>query len=113
MRTKGSGWGNGQTKILKVWLIILVALCTITSFAFQSYPIQNCKCKGTLLYGRVKVVESHADFRVKVVDSHPDLEVKRVNYSPTTCGEWRFVDSHPDFTIQYVDSHEDFKIKFR
>ena len=67
---------------------------------------------GKKLCGRVKVVESWADFKVEVVTGWSDLRVKKVDDSPTNIGEWQFVDSWPDFTIEYVSSYADFKIKF-
>ena len=88
-----------------IFSILLVFLFTSSS------PIQNCKCKNIVLFGRVKVVESHADFRVKIVTSLPDLEVKKVDYNPHKCGQWRFVENHPDFTVKLVDFNEDFKIR--
>jgi len=91
---------------------MIVALLLFTLFSINT-PIHNCKCKDIPLYGRVKVVESHADFLVMIVENHADFEVKKVTYHPKSCGEWRFVDSHPAFTIQFVDSHEDFKIKYK
>ena len=79
-----------------------------------SRPIDRdyCTCKGKKLYGKVKVVNSGADFDVRVVDSFADLDVKVVSSSADECGEWEFVDSFPDFTIRFVDSFSDFDIRF-
>jgi hypothetical protein len=63
---------------------ILILSCAIL-FAQDSTRIKECKCKNISLHGRVKVVESHADFLVKIVASHPDLEVKKVNYNSNLC----------------------------
>ena len=87
-------------------------LC-LSALAFTAaVPVRDCKCKGIALHGRVRVVESHADFDVHVVESHADLHVKVVTSHPNACGEWQFVDSHADFTVRFVDSHEDFSIKY-
>ena len=72
----------------------------------------SCSMNGQVLYGKVKVVKSFADFKVKVVKSFPDLEVKKVKSFPDSCGEWQFVDSFPDFTIEFVDSFADFEIRY-
>lgn len=73
---------------------------------------KNCTCNGTPLKGKVKVVESFADFKVQIVESFPDIDVKIVDSFPDNCGEWKFVDSFPDFTIQFVTSFPDIKIKY-
>lgn len=72
----------------------------------------DCRCKGKVLKGKVKVVNAFPDFKVQVVDAFPDLKVKTVSAFPDDCGEWQFVDAFPDFTIQFVDAFPDFKIKF-
>ena len=67
----------------------------LSSFLLSNTNVQlsDCKCKNKELKGRVKVVESGADFKVKIVDSFPDLKVKKVKSFPNSCGEWQFVDS--------------------
>lgn len=90
--------------------LILAALLFICS---TTDKITDCTYKGKKLYGRVKVVESFADFKVKVVDAFPDIEVKACTAFANHCGEWIFVDDFPDFTIQYVDAFPDFTIKFK
>lgn len=84
------------------------------SISVSTNPINkdSCTYKGVPLHGRVKMVNSFADFKVRVVQSFPDLNVKVVNSFPDHCGEWMFVESFPDFTIQYVNSFADFDIKF-
>ena len=96
----------------KVVLIIFAFFSCLLLLAQDSSRIKDCKCKNISLYGRVKIVESFADFKVKEVDAFPDLKVKRVSYIPYRCGEWRFVDSHPDFTVKFVNAHEDFRIQY-
>ncbi len=83
------------------------------SIIVSTNPINkdSCTYKGVPLHGKVKVVNSFADFKVRVVESFPDLNVKVVNSFPDHCGEWMFVESFPDFTIQYVNSFADFDIK--
>ena len=73
---------------------------------------EKCTYNGIPLKGKVKIVNSFADFKVKVVDSFSDIEVKTVNSFPDHCGEWQFVESFPDFTIQFVESFPDVKVKF-
>lgn len=73
---------------------------------------EKCTCNGIPLKGKVKIVDSFADFKVQVVNSFPDIRVKKVNAFPNNCGEWQFVESFPDFTIQMVESFPDVKIKF-
>ncbi|MGL4908767.1 MAG: hypothetical protein ACRC9X_05220 [Bacteroidales bacterium] len=75
-------------------------------------PIENCQCNGKPLYGRIKFVEHHADFKVRIVQQHADLHVRQVKSHPTTCGLWQVVDHHPDFTVQIVEHHADFSIKY-
>ena len=81
--------------------------------ADNSFNRSDCTCKGIPLKGKVKIVNSYADFKVKVEhNSWYDLKVKVVTHFPDGCGKWQFVDSYPDFTIQFVDSYYDFTIKF-
>ena len=77
------------------------------------HPVtKDCKCRGKAMKGKVRVVESNADFKVKVVESNPDIKIKTVNTYPDECGEWQFVNAYPDFTIEYVNAYPDFTIKF-
>ncbi|MEG2276680.1 MAG: hypothetical protein RSA53_05525 [Odoribacter sp.] len=93
---------------MKPLFIILITALLCAS----AKPITDCKCAGKPLYGRVKIVEHHADFDVQVVEHHADLHVKKVTTDSRTCGEWRFVTDHPDFTIRIVKDHPDFKIRY-
>lgn len=94
-------------KQIALFLIVFVAWAFVPS----SSPIKpDCTCKGIKLWGRVKVVEAHEDFKVRISE-HPDLRVKLTNL-PGKCGEWYFVDVHQDFSIRFVESHEDFEIEF-
>ncbi|PRP94743.1 hypothetical protein ENSA5_40660 [Enhygromyxa salina] len=70
----------------------------------------DCAFRGTVLAGKVKVVDSFPDIRVKAVSSFPDLKVKKVGSFADDCGEWQFVDSFADFKIQYVDSFPDIEV---
>ena len=83
-------------------------------FVNSSNPIDrdSCTCKGIPLYGRVKIVDSFADFDIHVVESFPDLDVKVVDSFADECGEWIFVDSFADFTVRIVDSFSDFTVRF-
>jgi len=100
-------------KFLRLSGITIILSFSFILFVATGKPIIDCKCNDIPLYGRVKVVENHPDFRVKIVEHHADLQVKKVNYHSKTCGDWYFVENHPDFTVKFVDSHEDFTIKFR
>ena len=87
-------------------LLMLLLLCT------ASKPVsKDCKCNDIPLYGRVKFVEHHADFRVRQVEHHADLHVRIVKDHPNSCGLWRVVEDHPDFTVQWVEHHEDFSVR--
>jgi hypothetical protein len=72
----------------------------------------NCTFHGIPLKGKVKVVNSFADFKVKVVENFQDISIKVVNNFPDDCGKWQFVENFPDFTIQYVSDFPDVKIRF-
>ena len=37
-----------------------------------SIQLTDCKCKNIKLKGRVKVVDSNADFKIKIADFFPD-----------------------------------------
>ncbi|MCQ2260347.1 MAG: hypothetical protein MJZ77_03025 [Bacteroidales bacterium] len=64
------------------------------------------------LWGRVRVVTSHPQFRVRVVTSHPDIYILRTSRTPESVGQWQFVDAFEDFTVQFVDAFEDFSIQY-
>ena len=85
---------------MKNLLLITFCFCSVICFS-QSYP-----------YGKVRVVNSRADYKVRVVSNNGDLRVKQVSSFPDRTGEWQFVSSFPDFTIQFVDAHEDFTIEW-
>ena len=79
-------------------LAILAALmlaCPAASLAGQ------CSAKGHRLWGKVKVVNAHAD-----------LKVQKVSHFPDKCGKWQMVDNFPDFTIQFVNAFPDVKIQY-
>jgi hypothetical protein len=64
------------------------------------------------IYGRIRVVEHHPDYRVRVVQHHPDLLVRWVEHHADGPGLWLRVEHHPDFSIQFVDHDEDFTIQW-
>lgn len=66
----------------------------LTSFS-NDIPIVDCKCKGILLHGKVKVVTAFADFKVQTVTAFPDFKVKKATCFPDQCREWQFVDAFP------------------
>jgi hypothetical protein len=76
-------------------LAALLLACPAPALAGQ------CSAKGHRLWGKVKVVNAHADLKVQVVNSFPDK-----------CGKWQMVNTFPDFTIQFVNSFPDVKIQY-
>jgi hypothetical protein len=90
-------------------IILIVAAC----FNQADSPVTaDCTCNSIPLYGRVQVVESHADFRVQIVTSFEHIRVDTVGSFPDECGKWQMVTSFPDFTVEFVNSHADFKIRY-
>jgi hypothetical protein len=86
-------------------LVILLA-------SFSGEGITNCKCKDIPLYGKVKIVEHHEDFKVRLKTSDADLYVQTVEHHPNECGKWQFVSHHEDFSIRLVEHGEDFSIRY-
>lgn len=97
-------------RTLKCLALSGFVLCLTTAQGWAS--VSGCTYDGVTLKGKVKVVESFADFKVKEVTSFPDLKVQKVTSFADDCGRWHFVESFPDFTIEYVSSFEDFSIEF-
>lgn len=66
------------------------------------------------LHGKVKIVQSHANYRVFVENNNPDLNVRIVPAFANKPGKWQIVTSDQDFTVQFVDNKSlaDFTIKF-
>ena len=75
---------------------------------------QISKEKVCNLHGKVKIVESHANYRVFVESNNPDLNVKIVPAFPNKPGKWQIVTIDQDFSVQFVDNKAmaDFTIKF-
>ena len=84
-----------RAAFLLALLAALALACPATSLAGQ------CSAKGHRLWGKVKVVNAHADLKVQVVNNFPDK-----------CGKWQMVNNFPDFTIQFVNSFPDVKIQY-
>jgi hypothetical protein len=92
-------------------IIVLILALIGLAFVPADKPINSdCSCKGIKLWGKVRVVEAHEDFKVRI-SVHSDLKV-RITEHTNKCGEWNFVDTHEDFSIRFVDAHEDFKIEY-
>lgn len=72
----------------------------------------SCTCKGIPLYGRVKIVTEHPNFRIQVTDDYPDIVVKIVYENSHNCCEWQIVEEYPDFTVQFVNDYPDFTVSF-
>ncbi|MBE6400978.1 MAG: hypothetical protein E7037_02965 [Verrucomicrobia bacterium] len=64
------------------------------------------------VYGRIRFVDSFADYDVKIVEHHEDLRVQLVERFPDSCGKWQIVDRFPDYKIRIVDAHPDFTIRY-
>ena len=52
-------------------LVLILLLVSSMTVASES----DCKCRGILLYGKVKVVEHHADIKIKFVDHFPEKKL--------------------------------------
>lgn len=85
---------------MKNFVFIFFIFCSVACFS-QSYP-----------YGKVRVVNSYADYKVRVVTSFPDLQVEKVNAYADSPGKWQFVDAYEDFTVEFVNAFEDFTIEW-
>ena len=92
--------------------LLLLALLGLPSLALAGPAVDGqCRAKGVLLHGKVKVVKQGADLKVRKVTAFPDLKVQEVKSFPDKCGQWQYVDAFPDFTIQYEESFPDLKIQ--
>jgi len=96
-----------KTLILLVILIILDLGCSS-----QDINPYTCTYKDKKLYGKVKAVNSNADFKVKIVNSNEDISVNQTARNPDACGEWNFVEYSEDFKVQIVTYGEDFTIRY-
>lgn len=85
---------------MKNFVFILFCFCSVVCFS-QSYP-----------YGKVRVVNSRADYKVRVVNVNADLKVEKVNAYADRPGRWQFVDAFEDFTVEFVNAYEDFTIEY-
>jgi hypothetical protein len=97
-------------KIKYLFSCLILALL-LTAFTGEK-PVKDCQCKNISLYGKVRIVEHHADFKVRIVEHQADLHVQKVEHHPNACGRWQFVDHHEDFSVQFVDHHQDFSVKY-
>lgn len=85
---------------MKNFVFVLFCFCSVVCFS-QSYP-----------YGKVRVVNSRADYKVRVVNVNADLKVEKVNAYADRQGRWQFVDAFEDFTVEFVNAFEDFTIEY-
>jgi hypothetical protein len=53
--------------------------------------------KPSQLFGKIKIVEHHADVRVKLVNHHADLRARWVKHHADEPGQWQRVQHHPDY----------------
>ena len=98
---------------MRIYHFMFVVCAALILFLTAAQGAQaNSKVPVMGIYGKIKIVNSNADYKVKVVDNFPDLRVKQVKNFPDGPGKWQFVDSFPDYTIQFVDNFPDFTIKF-
>jgi hypothetical protein len=70
------------------------------------------KVNVTPIFGRIKIVTGHPDYKVQEVQSFSDLKVRKVEVCPDGPGKWQIVDDFPDYRIQMVDHFPDFKIQY-
>ncbi|MCR5696426.1 MAG: hypothetical protein K6G73_05545 [Marinilabiliaceae bacterium] len=89
---------------MKRVLLLLVIAMLCSAMSSDDCITKDGYFRGKRLCGRVKIVDSFADFDVRVVTSLADLDVKKVTSFADDPGEWIFVDHFPDFTIRYVKS---------
>ncbi len=92
--------------------MILWALALIAHLA-----VEPAQCVATMerpcaLSGKVKFVESNADYKVRFTRSGlADARVRYVRSFPSSAGQWQVVESFPNFTVEVVDSFADFTVK--
>jgi hypothetical protein len=93
----------------------LFAIFFYNGFLIFSKPPTEEVCA---LHGRVRQVQSHADYKVYVQHYQPAIRVQQVPNFPTKPGQWQFVPFGPydfsisitrskaeaDFVVQYVDT---------
>ena len=97
----------------RIAIAVLFALSLVASPAARGRAIAPPETPAPCtLHGKVKFVDSSADYEIQIVTSFPDAKVKRVTSFPDNPGEWMIVDSFPDFTVQVVDSFPDFKVQY-
>ena len=97
---------------MKRALLLLVIAMLCSAMSSDDCITKDGYFRGKRLCGRVKIVDSFADFDVRVVTSFADLDVKKVTSFADDPGEWIFVESFPDFTIRIVDHFPDFTIRY-
>lgn len=94
-------------------IILFLVFISLTAYSQSEAPItDDCTCNGVKLWGKVKIVDSFADFDIQVVESFEDIRVEIVRSFPDQCGKWQIVESFPDFKVRFVRSFPDFKIKY-
>lgn len=88
------------------FILLLSILCLSPS---RNVPSNICE-----IYGTVKIVESHAQYRVYITeDNDTDLFVKFVPAFANKPGKWQITTFDQDFSIQIVDNPgmADFRIR--
>lgn len=110
-------------KLVRVWrffAVFGVAACCLACLPADAglTAVQGRRAReiAQILYGRIKVVDSGADFTVYVVQSGEDLRVRAVS-DPTAArqpGRWYFVkDFGQDYTVKFVSYGGDADLRVR
>ena len=87
------------------WWALLSCLAALTTgsdgTARPSKISAECTFRGHRLYGKIQIVERHADLKVRVVERFP----KR-------CGQWQLVERFADTKVRLVQRHPDVTIRY-
>ena len=84
-------------------------LLLFSALTMMSSGVEPCALKG-----KVRFVQSHADYKVYVNNSSPDVDVELVEAFPNKSGQWKVVQAHQDFSVQVVQNkaNADFEVRF-
>jgi hypothetical protein len=97
---------------MKPFLLIILPVLLGYTCCSQDINPYTCTFMGKKLFGKVKEVNSNADFKVKIVNGNEDISIIQTTGNPDACGEWKFVEYSEDFKVQIVTSGEDFSIRY-
>ncbi len=98
------------------WWALLSCLAALTTgsdgTARPSKISAECTFRGHRLYGKIQIVERHADLKVRVVERFADLKVQLVERFPKRCGQWQLVERFADTKVRLVQRHPDVTIRY-